>query len=93
MTDPRTGAAKPLEPDDPLSLVPVTFPVGAGDEADRHQARCIVEEYALIGWPADRIRELFHAPHYAATFGIFRRHGSDFVDAVIDEVLGRRVDG
>ncbi len=89
MTDPQTGADKPFELDDPLSFIPVTYPVEASDQADRDQARCLVEEYALIGWSADRIRELFHAPHYAATYGIFRRRGSDFVDEVIGGVLGR----
>ncbi|MEO5918515.1 MAG: hypothetical protein ABIQ17_03040 [Candidatus Limnocylindrales bacterium] len=89
MTDLRTGADKPFEADDPLSFVPVRFPVESSEEADRDQARCLVEEYALIGWSADRIRELFHAPQYAATYGIFRRRGSAFVDAAIDAVLGR----
>ncbi len=93
MTDPRRGADKPFALDDPMSFIPVSFPVESSEAVDRDQARCLVEEYALIGWSADRIRELFHAPQYAATYGIFRRRGSDFVDTVIAGVLGRRGGG
>ena len=86
MTDPATRD-KPFEADDPLELVPVSFPIDGEETADRETAKCLAEEYALQGWSTERIRELFRSPHYRATFSIFRRRGPAFVDGIIADVL------
>jgi len=87
MGDPA-ARAKPYEADDPLELVPVSFPTATDETADRVTASCLIEEFALQGWPSARIRELFHSPHYKATYTIFRRRGSGFVDEILADVLG-----
>jgi hypothetical protein len=79
---------KAFEADDPLELVPVSFPMEEDEAADRDTARCLVEEFALQGWSSQRISELFRSPHYLATWSIFRRRGPAFVDGIIADVLG-----
>ena len=79
---------KPFEADDPMELVPVTYPSAADEAADRETARCLVEEFALLGWSRAGIGELFRSPHYLAMFSIFRRRGAAFVDSIVADVLG-----
>jgi hypothetical protein len=82
-----TGADKQPEADDPMELVGVAYPVASAEDADRTLARCFVEEYALLGWDAGRIRALFQSPLYGGPYGIFRRHGMAFVESVLREVF------
>ena len=84
----HTGATKDLEPDDPFEPVVARYPVTSVVEADREMACCFVAEYALMGWPARRIRRLFDAPFYQGTHAILERNGPAFVDGVIAAVLG-----
>lgn len=85
MTD--TVERKPFEDDDPMELVGIGYPVEGTVEADRQTATALIEEYALGGWSADEIRNLFASPAYAATFGIARRNGPAFVDELIATVF------
>ncbi len=86
--DIRPAADKAFEPEDPFELVGVPYP--SHPEADHTIARCIVEEYALVGWgPAD-IRRLFTSPNYAALYAMFCRHGSEFVEQAIAAVFTDR---
>lgn len=79
---------KHLETDDPFELVGVPRP-GDGDvEADRETARCLIEEYALSGFAASEILELFASPAYGMPNGIFQRRGSSFVRELITGVFG-----
>lgn len=87
----QTGAAKDLEPDDPFGPVVARYPVTSVVEADREMARCFVAEFALMGWPARRIRRLFDAPFYQGPHAILERNGPAFVDGVIVETLGPAV--
>jgi hypothetical protein len=80
--------SKGVEPDDPFEMVGVPYP--SNPEADRFTARCIVEEYALIGFSADHVRALFTSPNYAALYGLFRRYGDSFVDESIAAVFIER---
>jgi hypothetical protein len=90
MSEP-TGATKDLDPDDPFEPVVARYPVASPVEADREMARCFVAEYALMGWPARRIRRLFDAPFYQGPHAILARNGPAFVDGVIAETLGPAV--
>lgn len=85
MLDVAPAPAKDVEQDDPLEIIGVTFPSDL--EIDRHTARCIVEEYALIGFGADRIRRLFASPKYVALHTLFRRYGPEFVEDSIAAVF------
>jgi hypothetical protein len=51
-------------------------------------ARCIVEEYALMGWPADRIFKLFTTPAFAGSHSVLVERGADYVRGLIAEVFG-----
>lgn len=88
MAEPMTGADKAAESADPLELIGVPYQVVSREDDDRAMARCFVEEYALVGWDAERIRNLFLSPVYAGTHGIMRRRGMAFIDEVLAEVFG-----
>jgi hypothetical protein len=79
---------KSLEPGDPFAFTAVSYPVEDQEEADRAMARCFIEEFALMGWPADRIRRLFGTGFFAGTHGILERRGEAFVDALVAETFG-----
>ncbi len=82
---------KTVEPDDPLEMGGVSYPTDP--EVGRITARCIVEEYALIGFGADDVRKLFMSPNYAALYGLFQRYGDEFVDESIATVFGAKGQG
>lgn len=84
---PRGPAAdKELEQDDPFELVAVTFPVD--EAADFEMARCIVEEYALMGWGREQVGRLFTTPLYAGPHDVYRRRGDEFVKRAVSAVFG-----
>lgn len=79
---------KSLEPDDPFAFTAIAYPVEDQEEADRAMARCFIEEFALMGWSADRVRRLFRSGFFAGTHGILERRGEAFVDALVAETFG-----
>lgn len=81
-------SGKAYEPDDPFTLVATGYPVADEEVADREMARCFIEEYALMGWPAHRIRHLFGSQFFAGTHAILLRRGEAFVDALLAEAFG-----
>lgn len=93
MSPARPGEAKPFEGDDPLALVGVRYQQAAGVDGDHELARCLVEEYALMGWTADRVRRLFATPFFAGAHALYERRGSELVEQVILEVFGPVPDG
>ena len=78
------GRDKEPETDDPMELVmhslPGTDPVV--------MARCIVEEYALLGLGDEEILELFRQPIYQ-THGLYRERGESWVRELIQNVLSQ----
>ena len=83
--------AKSLEPDDPYEFTAMSYPVRDEEEADREMARCFVEEFALMGWSADRVRRLFRSEFFVATHGILERRGQPFVDEIVAETFGESI--
>lgn len=83
-------ALKEFDHDDPMELVGHSYPVESQVEHDRAAARTFIEEFALMGWPAARIRELFESAEYTACHDILDRRGTEFVDALIHGVFGVR---
>lgn len=81
---------KDFSTDDPMELVGQIFPIESEEEADREMARCITEEYALLGFTAFEVGRLFESPAYAAPHAILGRRGPDFVREVIRGVYGAR---
>lgn len=79
---------KALEDDDPYELMGMQFPVEDGVDPDVELARCMVEEYALMGWSADQVRGLFAEPTHGKVHEIHRLRGPDFVEQRIVEVFG-----
>ena len=79
---------KSLESNDPFELVGVNPPRGIDIETDRETARCLIEEYALTGFSARDIVELFASPAYTMPNAIFSRRGPAFVRQLIDGVFG-----
>lgn len=79
---------KAFADEDPFEMVVARYPVESGVDADRELVRCIVEEYALIGWPARRIRRLFDSPAYPALRAIRDRREAAFIDEIVGIVFG-----
>lgn len=73
---------KKAEPDDPMELVCEHVP---GETV--FLARCIIEEFAQIGYGADDLFTLFKEPVYPMLNGILRTEGETFVRNLIGEVL------
>jgi len=61
------------------------------EAADRETARCLVEDYALMGFPPERILRLFQIPTYAGAHAILRRQGTAFIVEILEQVFGRPV--
>ncbi|MEE9277285.1 MAG: hypothetical protein V3V06_02640 [Dehalococcoidia bacterium] len=81
--------SRPLEPDDPYEFVAMQFPAEEGVDADAAMARCIVEEFALMGFPPERILRIFQIPTYTGSYDIRERRGEPFVTGIIADVFGR----
>ena len=79
---------KAAEAADPFEAVAVRIPTPAGYDGMREMARCFVEEYALMGWPRERIMRLFEQPRYTAAHAVYEERGAAFVQELIDDVLG-----
>ena len=86
-------ADKGFEHDDPMELVGHTYPVQSQVEHDRAAAQTFIEEYALMGWSASRVRGLFDSAEYTACFDIKRRQGGVFIDGLIATVFGVKTNG
>ncbi|MBI3462196.1 MAG: hypothetical protein HY000_03930 [Planctomycetes bacterium] len=58
--------------------------------------RCVVQEYAWMGWDAERILRLFRDPFYPALHELWRAYGEDAirqrVASVLDRTSGFRID-
>ncbi len=82
-----TGRIKVAEPTDPYEAVAVGVPT-PGYDGMAAMARTFVEEFARIGWERDRIARMFRIPRYLGPHAVYRSRGPEFVESLIDEVLG-----
>ncbi len=73
---------KEAEANDPMELVCETIP---GETA--FLARCVIEEFALIGYGAEDLFTLFREPVYPMLNNILRKEGEAFVCNLIGQVL------
>jgi hypothetical protein len=73
------------DPEDPMLLVGVSLP---GDEASQvEMVYGFAEEFAKMGFDADRILSLFRQPFYAGAHAAWRELGEARVAAIIRETL------
>lgn len=72
------------EPDDPMSLGAQGVP---GDT--ELMLDCLIEEYARMGWPAEKILLLFDRPFFQATHGLNELYGATAIRQRIDSVIAR----
>ncbi len=82
-----TGRDKVAEPTDPYEAVAVAVPT-PGHDGMAAMARVFVEEFALLGWPRERIARMFRIPRYVGPHLVYRTRGPEFVEALIDDVFG-----
>ena len=80
-------ADKEFELEDPFQPVAVSLPTPGYDGLEA-MARCFVEEYALMGWPPERIFTLFTVPEFAASYAVYEDRGPDYVRRLIAAVVG-----
>ena len=73
------------EPTDPTVLVGVELP--ADVEATREMAWVFAEEFARMGFDAERILWLFRSPFYAGAHGALQVLGEPEVAAIIAECV------
>jgi hypothetical protein len=78
---------KEFEADDPYELVAHQVPVPAGYDAPGLMARTFVEEFALMGWPPERIFRLFVSRHFAGTHSVYEERGEAYIRALIEDVF------
>lgn len=83
---------KEIEADDPYEWVAVRFPAEPGSDPYEEMARCFIEEFALMGFPPERILLLFRSRAFAGTHTIWHERGEGWVRALIDETFGSNAD-
>lgn len=84
---PATGLAKTAEVTDPYQPVAIGLPT-PGHDGIQAMARTFIEEFARLGWPRARISLLFRVPRYVAAFTLYQARGPQFVEDLLDDVLG-----
>jgi hypothetical protein len=76
-------ASRPAEPEDPLVME--AFCVAGDPEL---MLRCLVGEYAALGWDAEQILGLFEDPDYTALCELRQRFGPAGLRARVADLLG-----
>jgi hypothetical protein len=80
-------ADKEFELEDPFQPVAVALPTPGYDGMEA-MARCYVEEYAMLGWPPDKVFRLFTIEEFAGSYSVLQERGEAFVRAIIESVFG-----
>jgi hypothetical protein len=82
----ETNVTKRFESEDPFETVAVA--IATVEDTTDEMARTFVEEFALLGFNAERVLSLFRNPFYAGAHMIYERRGEEFVRDLIREVFG-----
>jgi hypothetical protein len=77
-------ATRAVEADDPMTLTATTVP---GDPEE--MLRCIIQEYAWMGWTLDQLMCLFRDPFFPALFGLWQLYGEAGLRERAAAILGQ----
>ena len=83
----NSGRDKIAESTDPYIATVVTLST-PGYDGVAEMARTLIEEFAVVGWPRERILRMFKQPTFAGPYAVYEDRGLEFVEALIGEVLG-----
>jgi len=83
----RSGSAKQAEATDPFVPTAVSLAT-PGHDGVKAMGRTYVEEFAMLGWPRERVARMFTVRRYAAAAAVMQALGEDGVEALITEVFG-----
>jgi hypothetical protein len=75
-------ATRPVEPEDPLTLH--ATPVAGDPEV---MLRCLVQEYAWMGWDLEQLLSLFRDPFYPALNALRHLYGDTGLRERLDSIL------
>ncbi len=81
-------ADKEFELEDPFQPVAVSLATPGYDGLEA-MARCFVEEFAMMGWPPERVFRLFTVPDFAGSYSVFQERGEGYVKDLIASVFGQ----
>ncbi len=84
---PTSGRSKAAEPTDPYLATAVTLHT-PGHDGTAAMTRTFIEEFARLGWSRDRIGRMFRIQRYVAAHAVYQARGPEFVEAMIEDVLG-----
>ena len=87
LVDAASGGEKMAEPTDPLMATAVALPT-PGYDGLAAMGRTFIEEFAVMGWPRERIARMFTMPKFAAAHVVYRARGPEFIEELITAVLG-----
>ena len=76
------------DPTDPMTLHGVAVET-AGDSAVLEMAECFIDEYARLGFDANRILHMFNTRGYAGPFMAATVLGKERIRELVDTVLAR----
>jgi hypothetical protein len=82
-----SGRNKQAESTDPFIATAVALRT-PGYDGIAAMGRAFVEEFAVMGWPRERIARMFTFPRFAAAYAVYEARGPEFVEQLITEVLG-----
>ncbi len=82
-----SGGDKTAESSDPYVATAVMLST-PGHDGVAEMARTIVEEFALMGRPRAHILRMFTQPAFAGPYAVYQERGLEFIESLIDEVLG-----
>jgi hypothetical protein len=73
------------DPTDPQVLVGVALP--SSEEATREMAYVFAEEFARMGFDAQRVLSLFRDPFYAGAHGAYCSLGEESIRSIVEECI------
>lgn len=85
---PGIPAKTEVESDDPFHAVAMQLPSPPGFDAMGEMARCMVEEFAMMGFSAPLLLKMFKNPFYQALHRVYEARGEEYVDTLLRGVFG-----
>lgn len=77
-----------VEEDDPYDATAVMLPSPPGFDSLGSMARCMAEEYAMMGFSGPLLLKMFRNPFYQALHGVWQARGDAYVVELLRGVFG-----